>query len=89
MTATIGKRLVEPPPEMLPILQRTAEYVASKGDSFEQKLIEDQRNNPNFEFLLPTSKYNSYYAYVLHQEVIKKGFILYGSSFTTFSFSYS
>ena len=69
-----ASRLIEPPPEMLTILRRTAEYVATRGDSFEKKLLEDQKNNPQFEFLQPSSKYFSYYRYILHIEVVNRGF---------------
>ena len=76
MSISSGRRLTELSPEMLEILKKVAEQVATKGDAFEQKILRSQANNPQYEFLLPTSKHHDYYLKVLHQEVIKKGIFL-------------
>lgn len=71
-TITAGRLLV-PPDNILKFLEKTAELVVEKGDAFEQALMKDQKNNPNFDFLQKSSKYNQYYKLILHQKATAYG----------------
>lgn len=50
-----------PPPDMQPIIDKTAAYVAKNGPSFEKTVLEKHVGDPRFDFLSPWSRYHSYY----------------------------
>ncbi|KRX77959.1 RNA-binding protein 26 [Trichinella sp. T6] len=55
--------LLPPPPDLYPVVDRVAAYVARNGPQFEQILRE--RNDPRFSFIDPSNKYNPYYMALL------------------------
>ncbi|KAJ4462761.1 putative splicing factor 3A subunit 1 [Paratrimastix pyriformis] len=62
---------MEPPPYLVEIIVKTARFVASKGGStFEQRIADREKENPNFAFLKPDSPFNLYYKQKLHEEVV-------------------
>jgi len=73
---------MEPPKELRTIIEKTASFVATKGESFEQKLAEREKDNPSFAFLKTDSPYNLFYKQKLHEFVI--GNCLCSSSLGTF-----
>lgn len=54
-------RPVPPPPDIQPIVDKTAEYVAKNGDKFEVTIILKHLSDSKFGFLHPWNQYNHYY----------------------------
>ncbi len=52
---------VPPPPDLQPVVDKTAEYVAKNGDQFEATVILKHISDPRFGFLNPWNQYNHYY----------------------------
>eukprot|EP01083_Nonionella_stella_P077950 213079_1 len=52
---------IVPPPDLQPIIQTTASYVAKKGPDFEKQIALKQANNKRFDFLKPSSPYHAWY----------------------------
>ena len=52
---------VPPPPDLQPIVIKTAEYVAKNGESFEKTVLEKHLDDPRFEFLSPWHRFHPYY----------------------------
>ena len=52
---------VPPPPDIQPIIDKTAAYVAKNGPSFEKTVLEKHVGDPRFDFLSPWSRYHGYY----------------------------
>ena len=50
-----------PPPDLQPVVDKTAEYVAKNGDKFETTVIFKHLSDPRFGFLHPWNQYNHYY----------------------------
>ncbi len=50
-----------PPPDLQPVVDKTAEYVAKNGDKFEATVILKHLNDSRFGFLHPWNQYNHYY----------------------------
>ena len=50
-----------PPPDLQPVVDKTAEYVAKNGDKFEATIILKHLNDSRFGFLNPWNQYNHYY----------------------------
>ena len=50
-----------PPPNLQPIVDKTAEYVARNSDGFERTILQKHCDDPKFNFLNPWSEYHSYY----------------------------
>ena len=50
-----------PPPDILPVVTKTAEYVAKNGDDFEKTVIARHAGDPRFGFLNPWDKSHAYY----------------------------
>ena len=46
---------------MKEISDRTAEFVAKNGSSFEELVIKAETNNPKFSFLKASDPYRAYY----------------------------
>lgn len=55
--------LILPPPEIKTVIDRTALFVARSANppQFEQKIRQNQVNDPKFSFLNPTDPYHAYY----------------------------
>jgi hypothetical protein len=57
---------VTPPPEIqskryAELIDKTAEFVASRGSAIELKIWEKEQNNPRFGFLRPGDPFRAYY----------------------------
>ena len=52
---------IPPPPDLQPVIDKTAEYVAKNGDQFETTVIHKHLSDPRFAFLHPWNQYNHYY----------------------------
>ncbi|CAF0974030.1 unnamed protein product [Brachionus calyciflorus] len=59
MPTTIG--IIYPPPEVRTIVDKTATFVARNGPEFEEKIRQNEINNPKFNFLNPNDPYYAYY----------------------------
>jgi splicing factor 3A subunit 1 len=53
--------IIIPPQEIKGVVDKTAEYVAQVGSSFESMVYAREKNNPKFQFLMPQSHYHVYY----------------------------
>lgn len=53
--------VVYPPPDLRPIIDKTAEFVARNGVAFEAKIREQERLNPKFAFLNSGDAYHTYF----------------------------
>jgi len=53
--------IIYPPPEVRNIVDKTAGFVARNGPEFEQRIKQNEVNNPKFNFLSPGDPYNAYY----------------------------
>ncbi|GJQ14305.1 hypothetical protein GpartN1_g6930.t1 [Galdieria partita] len=56
------------PPDLEKIIEKTAVYVAKNGSSFEARVLEMNRNNPKFSFLLDSDPFHSYYLQILQEK---------------------
>lgn len=56
--ALVSEQIIPPPPDLQPIVDKLANYVAKNGPDFEE--IIKAKNDPRFEFLNP---WNSHYSY--------------------------
>lgn len=50
-----------PPPELRPIIDKTAEYVARNSEDFERTVLERHIGDARFSFLNPWDQYHPYY----------------------------
>ena len=50
-----------PPPDLQPIVDKTAEYVARNSDGFERTVLEKHCGDSRFSFLNPWDQYHAYY----------------------------
>lgn len=53
--------IIYPPPEVRNIVDKTAAFVARNGLEFEQRIKQNEVNNPKFNFLSPGDPYHAYY----------------------------
>ena len=53
--------LIQPPPDVRVVVDRTADFVRRLGAEGEAQLIAKQRGQKKFSFLLPSSPYHAYY----------------------------
>lgn len=51
----------------LGIVDRTAQYVAKNGASFEERIKREHRDKPKFSFLLPDDPFNAYYQHKVRE----------------------
>ena len=58
-TRAVG--IIQPPPDIRAIVDKTAQFVARNGPDFEKRILGSEKNNQKFNFLLPTDPYNAYY----------------------------
>ncbi|EGN96000.1 hypothetical protein SERLA73DRAFT_93926 [Serpula lacrymans var. lacrymans S7.3] len=71
--------LILPPPEIKSVIDRTALFVARSANppQFEDKIRENQRQDPKFSFLNPADPYHAYYRHRMDRisqgEVIEEG----------------
>lgn len=56
---TVG--IIYPPPELRNIVDKTASFVARNGPEFEQRIKQNEINNPKFNFLNDGDPYHAYY----------------------------
>jgi splicing factor 3A subunit 1 len=52
---------IRPPPEIRPIVEKTAQFVAKNGPEFEAKILDKEAGNVKFAFLAPSNPYHAYY----------------------------
>ena len=53
--------IIYPPPEVRNIVDKTASFVARNGPEFEQRIKQNELNNPKFTFLNQGDPYHAYY----------------------------
>ena len=53
--------IIYPPPEVRNIVDKTASFVARNGPEFEQRIKQNELNNPKFTFLNSGDPYHAYY----------------------------
>ena len=58
-TLQAADEIIPPPPDLQPIVDKLANYVAKNGPDFES--IIKAKNDPRFEFLNPWNSHYSYY----------------------------
>lgn len=58
--------LIYPPPDLRPVIDKTAEFVARNGVAFEAKIKEQERLNPKFAFLNQGDAYHAYFRLQIH-----------------------
>ncbi|CAG5115571.1 unnamed protein product, partial [Candidula unifasciata] len=63
--STVG--IIYPPPEVRNIVDKTASFVARNGPEFENRIRQNEVNNPKFNFLQPTDAYHAYYQYKVNE----------------------
>lgn len=56
----------------LVIIEKSAGFVAKNGREFEEKILENERNNPKFTFMFAIDPYHLYYRKRL-EELIEGG----------------
>lgn len=64
-TKTIG--IIHPPPDIRTIVEKTATFVAKNGQEFEQRIMNNNANNPKFNFLKSSDPYHAYYQHRLSE----------------------
>lgn len=78
---SLEPRIIPPPPDIQPIIDRMAMYVAKNGVEFE--IVVRSKNDPRFEFLQPWHSYFRYYnskkkifievhINIFHEELVKQ-----------------
>ena len=68
-----------PPPDILPVVTKTAEYVAKNGDAFERTVLERHAGDPRFGFLNPWDKSHAYYQMLKQQHKHRLAYEAYSS----------
>ena len=68
---TEGPTIIYPPPEVRNIVEKTASFVARNGVEFEQRIKQNEINNPKFNFLNTGDPYHAYYQYKV--DLIREG----------------
>jgi splicing factor 3A subunit 1 len=71
MPATIG--IIYPPPEVRSIVDKTATFVARNGPEFEEKIRQNEIQNPKFNFLNQNDPYHAYYQHKVKEIAEGKG----------------
>ena len=56
-----GNGPTPPPPDVQPIVDKTAEYVAKNEEGFERTVLDKHCDDPKFSFLNPWNQYHAYY----------------------------
>lgn len=63
--------VVIPPKEFHELLEKTASFVARRGDDFEDRILDQAQNNPKLQFALKDNPYRPYYDWRISE--IKQG----------------
>jgi len=53
--------ILQPPPDLKTIIDKTATFVARNGPEFETRILKNEENNAKFAFLQPNDPYQPYY----------------------------
>ncbi|KAI8337154.1 hypothetical protein BC941DRAFT_353306 [Chlamydoabsidia padenii] len=59
--------MIYPPPDIRRTVDRTAQFLATRGPQLEDHIRENERHNAKFCFLNPTDPYHAYYQYKLRE----------------------
>ena len=59
--------IIYPPPEVRNIVDKTASFVAKNGPEFEQRIKQNEINNPKFNFLNGGDPYHAYYQHKVNE----------------------
>ena len=59
--------IILPPPEVRNIVDKTASFVARNGPEFEQRIKQNEINNPKFNFLNLGDPYHAYYQHKVNE----------------------
>lgn len=59
--------IIYPPPEVRNIVDKTASFVARNGPEFEQRIKQNEINNPKFTFLNSGDPYHAYYQHKVEE----------------------
>ena len=69
-----GEKVDTPPPDQKMIIDKIAEFVSGKGRLIENKIIEREKDNPDFDFLKDEAhQYRPYYEFKLEEYAKSKG----------------
>ncbi|XP_018099661.1 splicing factor, suppressor of white-apricot homolog isoform X2 [Xenopus laevis] len=63
--------IIPPPPDIQPVIDKLAQYVARNGIKFETSVR--AKNDPRFDFLQPWHQYNPYYEFKKHFFMQREG----------------
>ena len=63
--------IIYPPPDVRSIVDKTAEFVARNGETFENRIKAKESSNLKFGFLNADDPYNAYYKFKVNE--IKSG----------------
>ncbi|XP_053557839.1 splicing factor, suppressor of white-apricot homolog isoform X2 [Bombina bombina] len=63
--------IIPPPPDIQPVIDKLAQYVARNGIKFETSVL--AKNDTRFEFMQPWHQYNPYYEFKKHFFMQKEG----------------
>ncbi|XP_071206826.1 splicing factor, suppressor of white-apricot homolog isoform X2 [Salvelinus alpinus] len=72
--AVAAPAIIPPPPDIQPVIDKLAEYVARNGVKFETSVR--IKNDPRFDFLQSWNQYNTYYEFKKHYFMKKEGISL-------------
>ncbi|XP_063310442.1 splicing factor, suppressor of white-apricot homolog isoform X2 [Pelobates fuscus] len=72
-TLTPVVAIIPPPPDIQPVIDKLAQYVARNGVKFETSVR--AKNDSRFEFLQPWHQYNPYYEFKKHFFMQKEGIL--------------
>uniref|UniRef100_A0A8C8K6K4 Splicing factor, suppressor of white-apricot homolog n=1 Tax=Oncorhynchus tshawytscha TaxID=74940 RepID=A0A8C8K6K4_ONCTS len=72
--AVAAPAIIPPPPDIQPVIDKLAEYVARNGVKFETSVR--VKNDPRFDFLQSWNQYNTYYEFKKHYFMKKEGISL-------------
>merc|ERR1719284_621401 len=53
--------VIQPPPDINAIIEKTSQFVALNGNIFEEKILAQNKGNTKFSFLVSTDPYHLYY----------------------------
>ncbi|KAL9160035.1 hypothetical protein ABFS82_08G174000 [Erythranthe guttata] len=66
-TSKIEPLIIEPPPELMRLIDKVIEFITRNGKQFEATLIEQDTEHTRFPFLRPSNLYHPYYLNVLQK----------------------
>ncbi|CAL8276469.1 unnamed protein product [Merluccius merluccius] len=74
VTGPLPSVIIPPPPDIQPVIDKLAEYVARNGVKFETSVR--AKNDPRFDFLQAWNQYNTYYEFKKNYFMQKEGISL-------------